>query len=205
MSNKTVEDSGRLFKSDFMEAMTKTHIAFPLAIFYGSGIGVALWGILKVGNAALMTSILFIVGVLSFTLLEYVAHRWLYHMPGTTPFKARLTYVFHGVHHDSPRDKKRLALPPLVSAIVAAVFILLFWSIMGNYGLAFGGGFMVGYASYLFVHYAVHVYKPPKNFLKIIWKHHNIHHYVDNTAAFGVSSPLWDHIFRTMPKDPKKA
>ena len=203
MSKTNVEDGGRLFKSDFLEAMTKTHIAFPLTIFYGGGIGVAIWGIIKSGNEPLLSSILFIVGVLSFTLLEYVAHRWLYHMAETTPTRARITYVFHGVHHDHPRDKKRLALPPLVSALVAALFILIFWAIMGTYGFAFGGGFLVGYASYLLAHYAVHVYKPPKNFLKTIWKHHNIHHYVDQEAAFGVSSPLWDHVFGTMPKDPK--
>ncbi|MEL6652049.1 MAG: fatty acid hydroxylase, partial [Bacteroidota bacterium] len=26
------------------------------------------------------------------------------------------------------------------------------------------------------------------------------HHYKDDTVAFGVSSPLWDYVFRTMPK-----
>nr|MDQ3100449.1 sterol desaturase family protein [Bacteroidota bacterium] len=48
------------------------------------------------------------------------------------------------------------------------------------------------------------VYSPPKNFLGVIWKHHNLHHYVGDTGAFGVSSPLWDHVFGTMPEDPRK-
>lgn len=204
MSKTNIEDGGKLFKSSFLEAMTKTHIVFPLAIFYGSGIFVPIWGVMSFGNEILTSVIIFIAAILAFTLFEYVVHRYFYHMAETSATRARLTYIFHGIHHDHPRDKKRLALPPLLSAIVSALFILIFWLIMGDYGLAFGGGFLVGYASYLMVHYAVHVFKPPKNFLKVIWKHHNIHHYVDNTAAFGVSSPLWDHIFRTLPKDPVK-
>ena len=72
---------------------------------------------------------------------------------------------------------------------------------MGLEGYAFGGGFMVGYASYLYIHYAIHIIKPPKNFLNVIWKHHNLHHFVDSEGAFGVSSPFWDHVFRTMPRD----
>lgn len=58
---------------------------------------------------------------------------------------------------------------------------------------------MLGYAIYLFIHYVVHARKPPKNFLKYLWTHHSLHHYVFEDRAFGVSSPLWDIIFKTMP------
>jgi sterol desaturase/sphingolipid hydroxylase (fatty acid hydroxylase superfamily) len=61
-------------------------------------------------------------------------------------------------------------------------------------------GFLVGYAGYLGVHYVVHVYNPPKNFLKVLWVHHAIHHYKDPDSAFGVSSPLWDYLLGTLPK-----
>jgi 4-hydroxysphinganine ceramide fatty acyl 2-hydroxylase len=145
---------------------------------------------------------LFLVGAFSFTLVEYLVHRYFYHMGADTPRKARLQYVFHGVHHDHPRDKKRLALPPVLSLAVAALFVGLFRLLLGTHGYAFAGGFMTGYATYLLAHYAIHVYSPPKNFLGAIWKHHNLHHFVGDTAAFGVSSPLWDHVFGTMPEDP---
>jgi len=204
MTKKTVEDGGRLFKSDFLEVMTKTHIAFPLTSFYGFGIVVPILGVIYYDNSIIMSVVLAIVGILFFSLFEYLIHRYFYHMTESSKTRERLVYIFHGVHHESPRDKKRLALPPLLSLIVASLFILMYWGLFGDYGLAFGGGFLIGYASYLFAHYAVHVYKPPKNFLKEVWKHHNIHHYVDPQTAYGVSSPLWDHIFGTMPKDPKK-
>jgi 4-hydroxysphinganine ceramide fatty acyl 2-hydroxylase len=204
MATKNIGDSGRLFKSPFLEAMTKTHIAFPLTIFYGTGLLALYASFAHFNLSAIPVVSLFIVGAVFFTLVEYLVHRHFYHMGTGSPRKARLQYMFHGVHHDHPRDKKRLALPPLMSVLVAAMFVGIFWALMGDAGIAFGGGFMTGYATYLLAHYAIHVYNPPKNFLASIWKHHNLHHYVGDTGAFGVSSPLWDHVFGTMPEDPRK-
>lgn len=204
MASKKINDSGRLFRSPFLEAMTRTHIAFPLTIFYGTGL-LALYASLSYFNLRVLPTIsLFVVGAFFFTLVEYLVHKHFYHMGTDSPRKARLQYMFHGVHHDHPRDKKRLALPPIMSVLVAAMFVGIFYLLMGEPGIAFGGGFMTGYATYLLAHYAIHVYNPPKNFLGVIWKHHNLHHYVGDTGAFGVSSPLWDHVFGTMPEDPLK-
>jgi sterol desaturase/sphingolipid hydroxylase (fatty acid hydroxylase superfamily) len=76
---------------------------------------------------------------------------------------------------------------------------------MGDFVFAFLPGFLVGYASYLGVHYMVHAYQPPKNFLKTLWINHSIHHYKDGEIVFGVSSPLWDYIYGTMKEKPKIA
>ncbi|HQV51528.1 MAG: sterol desaturase family protein [Flavobacteriales bacterium] len=201
---KKIDDSGRMFESPLMEALTKTHIAFPLTIFFGTGALALYWCIGPLGLGIIGSLSLFIVGGIFFTLVEYLVHRYFYHMGVDTARKARLQYLFHGVHHDHPRDKKRLAMPPLMSAFMAVLFVGIYRLLMGNYGYAFGGGFMTGYATYLLIHYAIHIYTPPKNILRIIWKHHNLHHFVGDTGAFGVSSPLWDHIFGTMPEDPLK-
>jgi sterol desaturase/sphingolipid hydroxylase (fatty acid hydroxylase superfamily) len=103
------------------------------------------------------------------------------------------------VHHEYPKDKGRLAMPPLVSVALALGLLYGFYQLIGEYTYAFLPGFIMGYAAYLFVHFAVHAYQPPKNFLKILWVNHGIHHYKDNNKAFGVSSPLWDIVFGTMP------
>lgn len=204
MASKNVSDGGQVFQNPILEAMTRTHIAFPLSIFYVTA-ALALYAGLVWFNQDLIASLsLFIVGGFFFTLVEYLVHRYFYHMEPSTPRKARLQYLFHGIHHDHPRDKKRLALPPLMSLLVAAMFVGIFRLILGGSGFAFGGGFMAGYATYLLIHYAIHVHTPPKNFLGSIWKHHNLHHFVGDTGAFGVSSPFWDHIFGTMPADPRK-
>lgn len=72
---------------------------------------------------------------------------------------------------------------------------------MGELSWYFLPGFLVGYASYLGVHYIVHAFQPPKNFLKVLWVNHAIHHYKDPDVAFGVSTPIWDYVFGTAPKN----
>lgn len=194
---------GQLFDNKILEALTRTHIAVPLTIFFGAASGIVLYS-LYVGLIAPWANLwLFLGGFFFFTLVEYLVHRYTFHMEPNTPRKEKLAYTFHGVHHEFPRDRTRLAMPPLMSITLAVVFFLLYRLLMGNFGLPFAAGFMAGYATYLTVHYSVHAFRPPKNFLKVLWVHHAIHHYQDPNRAFGVSSPLWDVIFRTMPE--KKA
>ncbi len=203
MAHHNVTDSGRIFHNPVLEALTKTHIAIPLTLFCGSGLASTAYGIAVLGLDPAGSIGLFLVGAFFFTLVEYLVHRYFYHMAASDPKRARVQYIFHGIHHDHPRDKKRLALPPLMSVLVAVMFLGLFRLLLGGYGWAFGGGFMVGYATYLFAHYAIHILRPPRNFLSVIWKHHNLHHFADTDGAFGVSSPFWDHVFGTMPRDPR--
>ena len=122
----------------------------------------------------------------------------------TNKIRKSIQYGLHGVHHEYPKDKGRLAMPPLVSAFLAASLLITFLFLIGNYTFGFLPGFVMGYVSYLFVHYIVHTYAPPKNIFKELWINHAIHHYKDHTKAFGVSSPLWDYVFRTMPDKKKK-
>jgi sterol desaturase/sphingolipid hydroxylase (fatty acid hydroxylase superfamily) len=92
-------------------------------------------------------------------------------------------------------------MPPVVTIILSVVLFSLFYLLVGDYVYAFLPGFLVGYSTYLIVHYTVHAYKPPKNFFRYWWVWHAIHHYKDNTKSFGVSSPVWDLVFGTMPKN----
>jgi len=146
----------------------------------------------------------FLLGLAFFTFVEYIVHRWLYHIAPSTPKRERLQYVMHGLHHEQPRDKSRLAMPLIMSLSVASLLMVLFRWVGGPIGLPFGAGFLLGYATYLFVHYCVHAFRPPRNFLRVLWKHHHLHHYASDDKAFGVSSPLWDWVFGTMPELPAK-
>lgn len=190
----------RVFKNPILEKLTHTHIAWPLSIFYGLGV-ILLGYTLYYGIMGPSASILlFVSGFLSFTLVEYLIHRYTFHMEAKTPKKERLQYVLHGAHHHFPKDKSRLAMPPLVSIVLASVFFGFYRLLLGEYGIPFTGGFVAGYATYLCVHYSVHAFPPPKNFMKVLWVHHALHHYQQPDAAYGVSSPFWDLIFRTMPE-----
>ena len=157
------------------------------------------YGVTKHKYTELTVVLLFLSGGLVFTLIEYLVHRYIYHIKPNGPRTERFSYTAHGVHHDYPKDKSRLAMPPLLAIVVAGVFFLLYKLMMGTYVYGFLAGFLMGYAGYLCVHYSVHAFKVPKNFLKILWHHHAIHHYREPNKAFGVSSPLWDMIFGTMP------
>jgi sterol desaturase/sphingolipid hydroxylase (fatty acid hydroxylase superfamily) len=191
--------SGQMFKNPFLERLTRTHISIPLTLFYGAAIAAIIYTTIYTGITPAEIIGMFFAGFFLWTLLEYLIHKYLFHIAEFNPKLERLQYTLHGIHHEYPRDKMRLAMPPLVSIVLAIGFFALFYAIFGLYGFSFGAGFVAAYASYLLVHYSVHAFVPPDNFLRKLWVHHSIHHYKDPKSAFGVSSPLWDYIFGTMP------
>ncbi|EPR68891.1 sterol desaturase family protein [Cyclobacterium qasimii] len=192
--------SAQLFTNPVLERMSRTHISIPIALFLGVGLYSFYMGISTTTIPFLEAISLFFGGYIVFTLVEYLLHRYLYHMIPDTKFKDKLQYNVHGVHHDYPRDKDRLAMPPFISGLYAVILYFLFNFLLGDLSWYFLPGFLVGYSSYLGVHYIVHAFQPPKNFFKVLWVNHAIHHYKDPDVAFGVSTTLWDHVFGTFPK-----
>ena len=199
-SNENV--SPPLFDNKFLDVLTRTHIAIPVSMFFLYAIGLIYWTTRVTELTTWQIVGLFFLGWFFFTFVEYLVHRYLYHMPVNSERSKELAYKMHGVHHDYPKDKQRLAMPPLLSIVVGTVLLLLFKLVLDQYSFSFLAGFMVGYASYLLVHYSVHIFRPPTNFAKALWTNHAIHHYGDEHILFGVSSPIWDHVFGTLP--PKK-
>jgi len=191
--------SAQLFQNPTLERLTHTHIALPVSIFLLTATLSLYYGLTRGFITGLSAFGLFLGGWLLFTLVEYVTHRYLYHMPATTPRRARFQYVMHGVHHEYPKDKTRLAMPPIITVFVASLLFFIFRFTFGAASFGVLAGFVFGYALYLFVHYAIHAYAPPRNFLKFWWHHHSQHHYRQDEVAFGVTTTLWDHVVGTMP------
>lgn len=196
--NSKRKGTKHLFANPVLEYLSRTHIAVPISIFIFYSAGLLAWSIIHTLLNVWATTALFIAGVLSFTWLEYIVHRYVFHMKTHTPFRKRLQYVLHGVHHEYPKDKERIAMPPLMSIAIATLLLFFFRIILGDWAFAFMPGFLCGYAGYLFVHYLVHIYPPPHNIFKTIWINHSIHHYKNGDSTFGVSSPLWDYIYGTL-------
>jgi sterol desaturase/sphingolipid hydroxylase (fatty acid hydroxylase superfamily) len=192
--------SKRLFKNPILEKLTRTHIAVPLVIFFFYSAGLLYWSATHTSLSVRTTVGMFILGFFAFTWVEYIAHRYLFHMSTETEKRAKMQYTIHGVHHEFPKDKGRLAMPPVLSITISTVLLFIFRLVLGDLVFSFLPGFLVGYAFYLSVHYMVHAYQPPKNFLKILWINHSMHHYKEGVEVFGVSSPLWDYVYGTMPK-----
>jgi sterol desaturase/sphingolipid hydroxylase (fatty acid hydroxylase superfamily) len=189
----------RLFKSEYMEMMTKTH---PVVIYsmYFPVIGLMLYYGTVYKELSISTAIMmFLFGALVWSLFEYVMHRHLFHMIVEKPRAQRIVYTMHGVHHEFPRDKERLFMPPVPSLIIASILFSVAYLSLGWNALAFFPGFLFGYLMYGSMHYAIHAFAPPK-FLKALWRNHHLHHYKSPDKGFGVSSVLWDVVFRTVPK-----
>lgn len=194
------EGSKQIFENPILERLTRTHISIPITIFIIYSAGLLYWSVSNTSLAAHSTVLLFFAGVLLFSLIEYLSHRYVFHMDTYTELRKKIQYSVHGIHHEFPKDKDRLAMPPVMSITIATLLLVLLRWLIGDFVFAFLPGFLVGYAGYLFVHYIVHAYQPPKNAFKALWVNHGIHHYKDPERAFGVSSPLWDYVFRTMPR-----
>ncbi|MFN8153295.1 MAG: sterol desaturase family protein [Bacteroidia bacterium] len=193
-----------LFRNRFLEALTRTHFAVPVVLYLVIAFLLLLFAYRQHELYFLNVVWIFPLGLITFTLVEYAIHRWIFHFHADTEHQKEIKFKIHGVHHAFPKDKDRLVMPPVLSMLVAVVFYIIFRWMLGNTVLLFFPGFLSGYSTYLLIHYAVHRFRPPANFLKFLWSHHALHHYKSEDAAFGVSNPFWDYLFRTMPpkKDP---
>ncbi len=188
-----------LFKNSFLNKLAKTH---PLVIDVMYAVLVSIFFYLyvnKFGQNFEKGILLFLIGFFSWTLGEYLLHRFLYHDKTGAGYNKGIRYILHGIHHKYPHDGSKVVLPPVPSLIIASLIFGFFYLIMGVHTLVFGSGFLVGYLAYMNVHYIVHAIPPPKKF-NFWWRHHNIHHYVQHDRAFGVSTSLWDRVFGTMPE-----
>ncbi|MCH7964404.1 MAG: sterol desaturase family protein [Bacteroidetes bacterium] len=195
VSNK--DETARMFKSDFLEAFSKIHWTVPLFI-YVPVIGYLFYLTIVDKIPALEIIGLIAAGLFIWTITEYLLHRFIFHFHTTSNFGKRITFMFHGVHHDYPNDTKRLVMPPAVSIPLATGFFFLFKVLVGDIFVApFFIGFIAGYLFYDISHYAIHHFNMHSKFWLVIKNHHMIHHYQRPELGFGVSSPLWDLILKT--------
>ena len=189
-----------LFQNPILEKLSRTHISVPLIIFFIYSSVLLYWSVTHTSISIATTVLIFFLGVIFFTWVEYIVHRYVFHMTAETESRAKAQYTMHGVHHEFPKDKTRLAMPPLLSITLATTLFFLFRLILGDFAYSFLPGMLVGYSAYLSVHYMVHAFQPPRNFFKILWVNHGVHHYKNGDGVYGVSSPLWDYIYGTMSK-----
>jgi sterol desaturase/sphingolipid hydroxylase (fatty acid hydroxylase superfamily) len=192
-----------LFESDFLNFFSRVHPAVPAAIFVPVVVAMEWIGAAN-GVGALALALLTLGGVAFWTLTEYWLHRLVFHWEPDNAFGRRMHFIIHGIHHDHPNDKLRLVMPPSVSIPLAVLFFLAFWLILGDYGFPAFAGFILGYLFYDYTHYYVHHFVPKTNFGKRLREHHMRHHFQDHRYGYGVSSPVWDVAFRTLPRQRKK-
>lgn len=138
-------------------------------------------------------------GALSWTLVEYAMHRWLFHFPSRRDPGKVTTFIVHGHHHVSPREPSRLAATPVQIGSLALLMLGVFQLTLGAGWRMAMVGFLAAYLAYEAVHHIAHHGRPRSRLLRAIRRHHLSHHYEhEGRAAWGISSPLWDWVFGTV-------
>ncbi len=139
----------RLFKSEYMEMMTKTHpiviysMYFPVIAFmlyYGASYkGLTIW----------LEVLLFIAGTLFWTFFEYLMHRFLFHMfvreSGGALRRVCRSYQCMACIMNIRVIRNACLCHPHRSLIVASIIFMMMHFVIGWNTLAFFPGFLFGY------------------------------------------------------------
>ena len=153
----------------------------------------------------------FTAGVLVWTFVEYLAHRYVLHGifpdgPGLRHLLHRRFDELHWEHHKRPWDGRHINgtirdTLPLVGPVVALSFLLPVFTVP-----AFLAGLIQAYIVEEWVHQSVHMYDFRDPYFRYIKRHHGYHHTENGTErAFGLTNGAWDLALGTAILQPDKA
>ncbi|XP_062356170.1 fatty acid 2-hydroxylase isoform X2 [Cinclus cinclus] len=209
----------RLFHSDFLEFLSKTawYVVFMVwtpVVLYLSWVS---YTSLAQGNTRLFSSFtteysipvhkyyfpfIFLIGMILWSLLEYLIHRFVFHMkpPASNYYLITLHFLLHGQHHKSPFDSSRLVFPPVPASLVIGFFYGVLRLLLPEVlGLSVFVGGLCGYVIYDMMHYYLHYGSPKKGtYLYGLKAYHVKHHFEHQKSGFGISTRFWDYPFRTL-------
>lgn len=200
--NRKRTDGIRVFENGFVERyFASAHPVMP-GLWVIPLVTYALYlGVMSLSVGRILG--LFVAGFLVWTLLEYVLHRWLFHLSTEGhPERKQSVFMMHGYHHEFPSDRLRLVAPLFMSWPVTIV-------VGGLYYLALGpdaswwvmlAGTAAGYLAYDWIHYYTHHFRPTTRVGKFLRRYHMEHHFKNADTHFGISSPLWDLVFGTFSR-----
>jgi sterol desaturase/sphingolipid hydroxylase (fatty acid hydroxylase superfamily) len=182
-----------MFASPFLERFSRAHPLTPAAIY----LPVATLAIAcALGRESRLHALLGVLaGYLLWTVSEYWLHRTLFHLKVVGPKTARVAFLIHGVHHDSPWDETRLVMPAGASVVLCGLTYVLFRVALGRLLWAPFGGFVLGYVIYDELHWYLHAGRPRSRFVRWLRRQHLVHHFKEPTSRFGVSCPWLDYVF----------
>ena len=194
---RATPESPRMFRSDFVDFFSRTPWwTVPLLWVPGSTafftVGVLVHDVPVATGLAVALA-----GWLSWTFTEYWLHRTVFHWRP----ESRFHFFVHGVHHQWPFDRYRLVMPPAVSLTLCVAFGVTFYALLGpTWFWPFYAGYVFGYLVYDLTHYATHHLKYKGRVFLALKKHHLQHHHSPRhkDRKYGVSTTLWDHVFRTL-------
>jgi sterol desaturase/sphingolipid hydroxylase (fatty acid hydroxylase superfamily) len=196
---KASPESPPMFESTFIDKFSRTHWSLVPILFLPAAAVLTYFSATTTDLSLLTTVGLLAGGFLSWTFTEYWLHRTAFHWVPDASWGERFHFLLHGVHHNWPRDRFRLVMPPAVSISLFWFFLGTYTLLMGDYGWVFTAGYALGYTNYDCSHYFIHHVSPKTAWGRNLRKHHLAHHSPKyaHDCKFGVSTTLWDHVFRT--------
>ncbi|MFJ7914229.1 MULTISPECIES: sterol desaturase family protein [unclassified Lysinibacillus] len=146
----------------------------------------------------------FILGMIMYSLAEYVTHRFLFHLkPPKSTFLLKMLKRLHYDHHSKPNELHLLFLPLWYSVpniVIAAAIFYIFSSsfVMTN---AFIAGIMLFLLFYEWKHYIAHrPLRPISPWGRWMKKVHLWHHFKNENYWYGVTNPAYDFLMGTFKK-----
>src|SRR5262249_7731049 len=171
---------------------------FPIVFYFPIAVAAVLWNLLAEPVVAWTFIVLPLMGLLFWTMLEYVMHKVGFHWPTRSPRWLALQ-ASHGSHHEEPTDPMRIvahlrtSLP--VALLVFGALSLAMWD--GKRAALAMVGVMVGYLAYEVIHYRIPLGGKSLWLPRALVRHHLYHHHKDASRCYGVTTPLWDWVCRT--------
>jgi len=140
-------------------------------------------------------AIALILGAVTWTFLEYCIHRWLGH---DRRFRPNFFGEEHIRHHSEGNyfaaAWKKAVMAAIVLALLVGPTLLLGGGLLGSLYIA---GIVLAYLAYEWFHHHEHVSPGGTRYGRFTRRHHFYHHFVDPKVNHGVTSPIWDFVFRT--------
>ncbi len=184
-----------------MEALTHVHPIVPLCLWGPIALVLLGRGVVVHGYGFVDLLLMLVAGLVAWSLGEYLVHRFVFHFRARSRVSKYLVYLFHGIHHDDPNDRTRLVMPPAGAILILGLIYGVFWTFVPHPWIEpFFGFFIVGYLCYDYTHYAIHFWPMPGRIAGFLKRNHLLHHFQEQHARFGVSSPIWDFVFGTCGK-----
>jgi len=198
----------RLFKSDVLELFSHVRPVTVLVLWSPVALYFLVQSLWRAGSYKAAAQVAFgvLAGWFVWTLVEYLMHRFFFHYHPRTEGLKRVFFLVHGVHHAQPLCRTRLVMPPVISIPLGVTFFGVFhflFSVLLARPQWFSpvfAGFVIGYIVYDMMHYSLHHAKAKSGYLAMCRRQHMQHHGACPGMRFGVSSPVWDYVFGTMPK-----
>jgi sterol desaturase/sphingolipid hydroxylase (fatty acid hydroxylase superfamily) len=139
-----------------------------------------------------------LLGAAAWTGVEYSLHRFVMHEKRGPELASREHLMHHAdVTYFSPMSKKLLSAAATTAGVLPVAYL-----VAGpRAAIAFTAGMIVTYFAYEVAHRRIHTHAPINGWGRWMRRHHLRHHFGAPARNHGVTTPLWDRLFRTTDVD----